>query len=336
MPERPTTELLSIALLDKATEEHLLRRANASTHATKLVTDARAERRDIYSKSYLRMRISIAQALFDSGKLTQAEYFFHTVCPVETYYEGRPGRRELSPELVAISNQMREVERRYGLKENEYWKLTDAPEEYLALSARYDEVSDHEFATALDDAGLDEAARLWRSDRDKYDALREFGRRCLFEAENLNAAIATCVEHFEREADTCCAASAYYASCIMLGSAAEGCLLLACLKNGDAVEAARLRLPASHRPRKDPLDWRFDHLIRVATEVGWLPQLESDRFVFDTGNLLHRLREIRNLLHPGRHIRAKPHVQIGRETYDDALAAYKVLCRLLDHKPQPI
>ena len=330
MSDERESSSVDIGFLDKATEDHLIGRAVASVHANALVEDLRKDDRDMYSKEYLEARIRLARALFDSGKLTRAEFFFHTVHPVETYYEGRPGSHQLSPELAAISAQMAEVERRYGLKEKEYWVVKNAPEEYQVLAAEYDRIADDEFATALDDAGLDEAAQLWRSDREKYDALREGGRRRLFDAENIMSALKTCLRHFEEEAHACIGVDAYYASCVMLGSAAEARLLLACLEHPNDVEAAQLRLPGSLRPRKDVLDWRLDDLIRVTAEIGWLPRLENEFFVFDTERLLHRLREIRNLLHPGRHVRDVPHAQIGEEAYDDALAAYNVLCRLLD------
>jgi hypothetical protein len=323
-----TDRWLGIQELGDVAEAHLIRRASASIDLARLVEQAKsAEPR---SDEYVRQRVALARALYDSGKLTKAEYVMHAVQPVEYGFESRWSDHHDNPTLTRLADQMHDIEKRYGLAKNEYWTIDTAPAEYQALSAEYDRVADALFGDALERYGLNEVAELWRNDRREYDALREGGRRRIFEAENVLAAVSTCIDHFEQEAQQCYTAAAYYASCIMIGAAAEGRLLLRCLQDPAQTEAARARLRGRGRPHTaDPLEWRLDDLINVAEEAGWLRLFESEDFVFNTKGLLHHLRLTRNLLHSGRHARDKPHVLIGKDAHDDAEAAYKALVRSL-------
>lgn len=71
-------------------------------------------------------------------------------------------------------------------------------------------------------------------------------------------------------------------------------------------------------------------MIAVADTAGWLGVVEDAEVGANVGPWLLAVRDLRNLLHPGRHARDKPHAIIGSEEYVDAKFAYAALCIALN------
>jgi hypothetical protein len=154
----------------------------------------------------------------------------------------------------------------------------------------------------------------------------ELGRRWVFERGDHLGAVFNLLEIYESEAQRSANAKAYYAAVTMLGSAAEAHLLLECLRQRRKAMAAAKRLPSGKRPASpDPLKWTLANLVSIAKEAGWLPSIDDGEIVHIVEGWVHRLRGMRNLLHPGRHILEKPHVTIGHQQWFDAESAYTTL-----------
>jgi hypothetical protein len=92
-------------------------------------------------------------------------------------------------------------------------------------------------------------------------------------------------------------------------------------------------LPKRIRPStlnlKDPIAWHFETLIEVCYIAGWLPQFETDTIQFNSAGLAHLIRQLRNNVHPGRHLRERPWSEIEERDFKDAEAIYTILFNTL-------
>lgn len=114
-------------------------------------------------------------------------------------------------------------------------------------------------------------------------------------------------------------------------AAAEARLLEALLLRPDEAQTALSRLPRAQRPRNaDPLHWSLENMIAVADAAGWLGPIEDGEVSANVSPWLLAVRDLRNLLHPGRHARDKPHAILGSEEFVDAKLGYAALCIVLN------
>ena len=67
----------------------------------------------------------------------------------------------------------------------------------------------------------------------------------VFEQSDVEHATAKLIGMFETEATKCAKAKAYYAACVMIGSASEARLLLKCLQEPTELAAAKAKIPAT-------------------------------------------------------------------------------------------
>ena len=119
---------------------------------------------------------------------------------------------------------------------------------------------------------------------------------------------------YHSEAERCASVRAYYAACVMIGAALEAMLVQMCILFEDEVAQAVLRLP---RKPKGPIEhWGLDDLIRIAVAVGWLPTRRGLHLAEPgIGELAHLIRRLRNLSHPGVHLREVSEVPIRAAYY---------------------
>ncbi|MDQ1153048.1 hypothetical protein [Brevundimonas sp. SORGH_AS_0993] len=311
-----------------ATLLHLRERAEGQRVAHQLATELQArEKRSHYGDpEAARRHLDLVRALRQAGRITFAEYVLQIGSRMELVSDHRSHEGAYSADLAPISEAMDQIARSYGLAENEYWKRGDEPDEYRALADAYDACLDAKLVETMREFGEADLASLRETDPAQYDALREEGRRSVFEKDNHLVALTTLIDSYEREAEAAGGAGAYLAGCLLWGAAVEGLLLLWCLRAPEVAQAARQTLPARERPKRpDPADWTLDSLVHVSRAAGWLGVLEDDDFVFLVDALLQNLRQSRNLIHPGRSLRQQPHLKRDKAAFDDAKAAYTAL-----------
>jgi len=126
----------------------------------------------------------------------------------------------------------------------------------------------------------------------------------------------------------------------MLAAAMEARLIVQCIQNREAVRETLLKMGLSNKnlKSKNPLNWSLDILIDVCSNAGWLPDIETHDFVFHSENIGHTLRNTRNLVHAGKHIKRKAPLALGEEQFKDTKAAYALVSELLcwfDNQLQP-
>jgi len=282
---------------------------------------------EIRAKSY----IELAQLKYQAGLFSEQEYIFqqyHSV--VALIHETRWMQGVYSDQLDPISNKMREIEKKYGLSDDEYWGQGDAPTEYQALDEEYNAVLDSRLRSEFFEFASDDVAKMFSENRDKLDSLFEVGRKSIFvkdEVKRLNELAVL----YENEAEVNEKGSAFYSASIMLAAAMESRLVIQCIENRDDVRETLLKMGLSNKKlkSKNPLDWKLNMLLEVCAVSGWLPNIETDDFVFNSKNIGHTLRNTRNLVHPGMHIKRNAALTVGKEQYKDMKAAYSLVSELL-------
>ncbi|MCP4460819.1 MAG: hypothetical protein GY816_22770 [Cytophagales bacterium] len=113
--------------------------------------------------------------------------------------------------------------------------------------------------------------------------------------------------------------------CLMVGQGVSS------YKNRKVVRDTLLKMGLSNKKlkSKNPLDWKLYTLIEVCSNAGWLPDLETHDFVFSPKNISHTLRNTRNLVHPGMHVKRNAPLALGEEQFKDTKSAYALVSRRL-------
>lgn len=139
------------------------------------------------------------------------------------------------------------------------------------------------------------------------------------------------VGRYERESLICAEYRAYYAACVTIGAALEGALLAMCNMRVNDVEDLLASLPPGNRPRGAMDRWGMDELVMVANRLGWLPARVHPKGRLHIGDLSLLVKELRNLAHPGKHIREYPAIRLRKDHYGDARAIFDTAIDWLRH-----
>jgi len=272
--------------------------------------------------------VDIAKVMYVSRRLSTQEYTFYALLPVEEYH-GKLMYHELEP----INKKLRDIRDQHGLEPDYDWPRGKGPKEYIKLNKQWDDAYESKFIEALREFGLGDLADLKMRDSERFDQLRERGRRAVFHRDEPIPAIRDIVVRYEADARRAASVSAYSAAVTSLGAAIEGLLVLRCIKS--LTKAIRIAggLPKRIRPSshflKEPTAWHFETLIEVCYKAGWLPQFKTDTARFNATGLAHLIRLLRNHVHPGRHFRERPWSEIDQRDFNDAESIYTVLFKAL-------
>jgi hypothetical protein len=124
------------------------------------------------------------------------------------------------------------------------------------------------------------------------------------------------MSNYGAEADTCYNSGAYLANCVMLAAMIEGSLIILVSTHPEETQQALQQLQKANRIDKGLklstlLKWDLGQLLRVAKQANWLPSFDPD----DASNPLStdRIRELRNLIHPGRLVKDRGGRTITRQ-----------------------
>ncbi|MFD0724751.1 hypothetical protein [Lysobacter brunescens] len=276
--------------------------------------------------NYINSTVEFSRAMYFARKISLQELVFLVSHSVEIFRENMRGGNDFQ-ELESISKKIRDVEKSYGLKDDEFWPAGEGPSEYQELNEQWNALEDKLFNESLCALGGPEIAEIVKAGNGQYEKLRERGRRSFFHNNDRQEALADTVKRYEAEARVASAAGAYTAAIVLLGAALEGLLLLRCFRSKTkAIKIAR-DLPRQIRPSKPEVfeKWTLDALINVCLNAGWLPVIKTaDLEVYPAG-LAQRLREIRNYVHPGKISVEKPWIELEKRDFDDAEAIYTTL-----------
>lgn len=284
-------------------------------------------------------QLALTEALYMSRRISRSMYVYFASSPVESINEARCFEGEFDDELWNIKQAIEAIDKQSGLRPNQYWPRGQAPDEfrdqYDLLEKEYCAVIERRFITALREFGLDDLANLRQDSREEFERLRERGRRSLHhESENILALKDIVVRH-EEDASRAASAKAYGAGVILLGAGLEGLLLMRCLRSKKKAMLVASALPRRQRPQSpdDPTKWTFETLISTCLSAGWLPRISTKYGHYDPGAIADILRNMRNLVHPGRCVRETPWSETDERDFRDAEGIYVTLrTRLLGRR----
>lgn len=263
-----------------------------------------------------------------AGKLRDPELFLHRIYPIERVHEERFTDGTYSNKLKAINQKCDAIRKKFGLEDDEVWLIGEGPEEWKLANAEYDLISDDLFVEALIEFGADDLAYLFKNDPGEFERRRENGRLSIFTPpQDLNKVLNELRNQFFKESEICAQIGAYHAACVMLGATLETTVLALCYKNKAVAVSTANKLPSKNRPRRknEPTEWTFAQLVQVADEAGWLPNLSMGDYELRTRGLIDLVRQLRNTVHPGRHIQTGEKIKVGEPDYLDVKAIYQIV-----------
>ena len=282
------------------------------------------------TSDHARATAALARALYAAGRINFAQRVFHSAALIENINEERIYRGDGGPELTRISLEMARMRDEAGLADDEDWNLSQAPEAYRRLNDEYVAVCDRLLTATFRELGDEELARLHDENRDRYDEMRETGRRSVFHAQDAELALEDYLSYCESEAASALVGKAFGAATLYTASAIECRLLLHCIRHPDAARKARQSLPSDDRPKSaNPKRWNLGELVTVAKAANWLRQVDGEVARHYVDVWADRVRGLRNLIHPAAQIRERPFAHLDASDYEDALAVYQVVSRQL-------
>lgn len=276
---------------------------------------------------YVKKSVALAHALYMARRCSKEEYVFFAAFPVENLFDSRLSDGVFNGELGPINQAIDKIREERGLGPDEYWKVGEGPKDYQKLNDQWEAIYNKHFMETFREFGLNDLAELIEKKPTEFKRLRERGRRSLSHRDEIELAIRDIVVRFERDSRRAAEAKAYSAAVTSLGAALEGLLLLRCLRSKHKALRVAKKLPRKKRPRflEDFTTWTFDNLIEVCLAAEWLPSVSTSYAEYNSAGLAHLLRAMRNYIHPGRHVKEKPWLEIDERDYNDAHAIYVIL-----------
>lgn len=307
---------------------YVLHQAESMQASSALAEEVQALLRD-HSRSpdSTQKYLKLVSLLYRAGSLSLDEYVLCFDHRVENIVTDRLMAGEYA-ELSKIEEQLDGLRQHHCFDEStQDWPNEQEPSGFSALSTKFGEAYEDKYIETLEEFGAHELARLKRSDPSEYDVSRERGRKKFFEPEKTLEALEELILTYETQAQQCGNNGIYLGAVIMLGSAAESRLLKKALICGaDANCAYTTVTPRKGRkPSKNPLDWSFDFLVKVAVEADWIQGLEIQAQENSTSGLASLIRTHRNNVHPGRFIKDRTFVSVGKHEYEQVQAGYVLL-----------
>jgi len=119
---------------------------------------------------------------------------------------------------------------------------------------------------------------------------------------------------WETEAETCAEVKAYYGACILAAAAIEAMLLATCDLLPEETRKAKASLGLKFPVRRMGLG----QLLQIAAKAGWLVGNDRDDSKPDILMLTKLVRRLRDLSHPGRHLRELEQAQLPSGAFDVA------------------
>lgn len=265
-----------------------------------------------------------------AGIVHEPELFLLRVARVEQVCDDRICEGLYDVEFAEVDHRAAELKREHGLSEDEFWMLGEGPPEWEALDQEHSAITSRLLVTALREFGLLEEAALLESKPAEFYLRRELARRALYEGLPDEERLRMVQAQFDKEASASAEVGAFHAAATMVGAAIEAALLVRCVRSSDAAIRAVSRLPQQQRPRRrEPRDWSFAELTRVASAAGWLPEFDVPAGIILSDKLIDMVRDLRNMVHPAVHLRNGITTRIVRAKYEDARAVYDLLARHL-------
>lgn len=294
------------------------------------------EERDAHVRKWL----EVIDAAHHAGRLQDPILRYLRVWQVDRLLFHRGVHQEDDPEFAEREQDLDERKNRvralHGLPEWRWWPPGTGLAEAEELTQEDLALHDQRLTKVLREFGLEGEAENLEKDPKEFHRELELGRRAA-RGELSDEEIADVLrEQYLSEAHASAVMGAYQAAAAMVGAAMEAVLLARCLRSASTIAEVVAQIDPRERPKRlDPRAWTFANMCRVADTAGWLPDFRANEvdFVLTGDSLINLVKDLRNMLHPARHLRhaAKQRYDgmVARAQYEDALSAYELLVRHL-------
>jgi hypothetical protein len=121
--------------------------------------------------------LAVAQDLRDSGVLSRAAAFHLVAWRIDRIVAEDLAEEPWPEPFRSLTERMQEIERDYGLTDDEFWPPGAGPGEHQRLSAMWDDAHDSLIARRMHDHGEALMAEMFLSDRRSYERIYEEGRQ---------------------------------------------------------------------------------------------------------------------------------------------------------------
>jgi hypothetical protein len=130
---------------------------------------------------------------------------------------------------------------------------------------------------------------------------------------------------YHREAQRCADVRCYFTATVIAGAVLEALLLSFCYVEDDRVRLTSVYRHKKFRTRRNRfLEFKLYQLINIATELKWIPSraFTLGRRKTSHPQLMHRVRQMRNLIHPAAWAQEGGPQRVYKSDYE---SAYEVL-----------
>lgn len=203
-------------------------------------------------------------------------------------------------ELDPISKDIRKQEKKYWLKDWEFFHIDESPKEIKKLNNEYDKVIEQKEKTLLKEflnerirkyfsthinqfyktrkQHLKELKKLWEKERNKETKNIKFIKKPIDEIILMN--------RYYNDFKKCYKNWIYFSAIIMLWATFECLLIFIISQNSKTIKL------------KELYNMRLAGLIELANSLKLMPEIESSKRIFYLKELSQNLRLTRNLIHP--------------------------------------
>ena len=262
-----------------------------------------------------------------SGKLSSDSCFYLRAWALKEIHKRNLNEKGYDSDIDDLRTRMEAVRKQED-------PIITGTRDYQELRRKFEERQQEMFEELHLQYDLEDMLRLYQSDRKMYFAKAERGKQQIWTTKPDLEKIAAIQKRFEIEAEACEKVKAYHAAAIMIGSALESSLLLACLKFPEDTEKAKNALPKKLQPNNaDPRRWALGQLISVTTKAGWIGEHMFMRIgaQLDGKEIAEEIKEIRNTVHPGVQLRTGS-LKNAELEYSYVYEAYDTIKWLLSNK----
>ncbi|MCP0912903.1 MULTISPECIES: hypothetical protein [Legionella] len=274
----------------------------------------------------LKQKLGKAKILFLARRMEEEQYFFYCLMLVERFFDDQWSSNKYKESVQPLEQQMAKIRSNYQLREDEDWNINEGPKEYKQLQKEYDDLYNHYFINTLREFDLNEMADLKYNNPQKFDELRERGRRSIFHKDCKKEALHELVLNYEKEALSAAESKAFLSAIILLAAALEELLILRCYKSPKKAREVYNKVGEKFKSRRDskndPSTWKFDCLIEVCFQAHWFKKIYRDEMELRPEKIAHHIRIMRNYIHPAKHIKDSPWRSTTQQDFEHVKSLY--------------
>lgn len=277
-------------------------------------------------------RIEIIKNEYILGLLSKSQYYFHISFIVHNViHDSKWTNGEYDQYLDPINNKIKEIEKKHGLKENEYWHRNKGPKEWCDLNKIYEDKLNELYILLLAEYNCNDIKDTYINHQTEYKRLVNKGRLDII-GHNKSPILPEILLTYKKEFEKCKRSKAYYSAIIMAGATLETYLMIICNKNINKLKPYIVQYNEGRNKKvsSNPADWDLNVLLVLCEISSLIPLVKiNDKISISVTDIGGIIRQARNLVHPGRHLKSAENL-VEENNFKDIEAYYYILEYVFD------